>query len=271
MTTTARLYETADPLWHIGNGRMLFAGCLSRNALHSHSAPVLLAGIYDNFQLRIDGGDWFSCRTAVVRAGTGYEFDSGGRPLAVLYVEPHVSSVEGLAALARGTREVSGALIGMDGELSVIRALYEDPQSQRWAGAAIEDLVEFSKVRARRQMDGRVARAVEMLAFNDETECEDWRDVLLSVGGAARSCGLSTSRFQHVFKDAAGVSYRRYVAWARMRVALREIVAGSNFTTAAHAAGYCDQPHFAHEFRRIFGAPASRSLARVRRASPVRM
>ena len=50
-----------------------------------------------------------------------------------------------------------------------------------------------------------------------------------------------------------------------MRAAVRDVVGGSNLTTAAHAAGYCDQAHFAHEFRRIFGAPASRSLANVRR------
>jgi AraC-like DNA-binding protein len=50
-----------------------------------------------------------------------------------------------------------------------------------------------------------------------------------------------------------------------MRTAVRDIVEGSNLTMAAHGAGYCDQAHFAHEFRRIFGAPASRSLANVRR------
>ncbi|WP_245425620.1 hypothetical protein [Phyllobacterium brassicacearum] len=34
-----------------------------------------------------------------------------------------------------------------------------------------------------------------------------------------------------------GVPFRRYRAWNRMRAAISEIVNGSNFTTAAHAAG----------------------------------
>ena len=261
----ARLYETAEPLWHIGNGRMLFAGCLHRNALHSHSAPVLLAGLYDDFELKIGDGAWFFCRMAVIRAGTAYEFNSAGRPLAVVYVEPNVASVEGLAALVGETREVPGALIGMGGELSMIRALYEDPDSPRWVGSAIDDLVDFSNGRSRRHMDRRIARAVEALTFNDESDGEDWQEPRPSVLTAAQGAGLSASRFQHVFKDEVGVPYGRYLAWARMRAALREVVAGSNFTTAAHVAGYCDQAHFAHDFRRTFGAPASKSLSRVRR------
>ena len=39
----------------------------------------------------------------------------------------------------------------------------------------------------------------------------------------------------------------------------------SNFTEAAHAAGFADQPHFARDFRRRFGAPASPGLSSVRR------
>jgi AraC-like DNA-binding protein len=70
-----------------------------------------------------------------------------------------------------------------------------------------------------------------------------------------------------VFAEHVGVPFRRYRAWHRLRAAIREIVEGSNFTTAAHAAGFADQAHFAHDFRRTFGAPASRSLGRVRGSS----
>lgn len=246
---------------------MLFAGCLNRNALHSHSAPVLLAGIYDDFDLKIGNGSWQRCRTAVVRAGVAYEFDAGGRPLAVVYVEPNVTSAEGLLALIGETHEVPGAVIGRRGELSLIRALYEDRDSPRWAQSGLDDLIAFSSARARRNVDGRIARAVAAASRSDGECDEGLLSSRPSVASAARTAGLSVSRFQHLFKDEVGVPYRRYLAWARMRVALREAVAGSNFTTAAHAAGFCDQAHFAHEFRRIFGAPASRSLARVRRIS----
>jgi AraC-like DNA-binding protein len=49
-----------------------------------------------------------------------------------------------------------------------------------------------------------------------------------------------------------------------MRRAIAEIARGSNFTTAAHAAGFADQAHFSPDFCRTFGAPPSHSLVRVR-------
>ena len=79
------------------------------------------------------------------------------------------------------------------------------------------------------------------------------------------SVGLSPSRFQHLFTDAVGVPFRRYRAWLRMRRAIGAVIDGSNFTGAAHAAGFADQAHFAHDFRRTFGAPASLSLRDIRR------
>jgi len=248
---------------------MLFAGRLNRNALHSHSAPVLIAGIYDDFDLKIAHGPWQKCEAAVVRAGVPYEFDAGGRPLAVIYIEPNVAAAEGLIALIKETREVPGAILGMRSDLSLIRALYEDRESPRWVDEGLADLTRFSAAKARRETDQRIARAVESVSFADDEEREIYGRP--SVSSAARAAGLSLSRFQHLFKAEVGVSYRRYLGWARMRMALREAVAGSNFTTAAHAAGFYDQAHFAHEFRRIFGAPASLSLANVRRVSPVRV
>lgn len=255
--------QDLKPLWHVGTSRMLFAGCLGRNTLHSHSTSVLLAGLYDDFELRVGKGRWVTCRMAVIRAGISYEFDAGGRPLAVIYGEPNVVSAEGFATLMRDVEELPGALISRHGEVAALRAIYEDPDSATWVDPAIAELVDFSNARARRQIDPRIARAVDALAGRDSLVCDG--DDLPSVSTAAVDAGISTSRFQHVFKAEVGVPYRRYLCWLRMRAAVRDVVGGSNLTTAAHAAGYCDQAHFAHEFRRIFGAPASHSLANVRR------
>ncbi|MFD1333657.1 helix-turn-helix domain-containing protein, partial [Methylopila musalis] len=93
-------------------------------------------------------------------------------------------------------------------------------------------------------------------------------DADVRLDAAARAAGLSVSRLQHLFTAEIGVSFRRYRRWTRMRRAIAEIVGGASFTAAAHAAGYADQPHFARDFRRTFGAPASRSLSGVRRAPP---
>lgn len=270
MSEDSRLYESAalakaelKPLWHVARGRMLFAGRLGRNVLHSHSAPVLLAGLYENIRFRVDGGRWKQCRAAVVRAGTAYEFDARGQPMAVVYVEPSQASADGLAALVSQTHEEPGAIIGMHCDLGSFRSLYEDAQSLGWADESMADLIAYSTRKARRSIDARIRRAVEQ-AEGEAIDSASSFEGRNSVAFAARAANLSTSRFQHLFKQEAGVSYRRYAAWTRMRVAVSEVVNGANFTTAAHAAGFYDQPHFSREFRRIFGAPASRSLAGAR-------
>jgi AraC-like DNA-binding protein len=233
-----------------------FAGPLDYNASHQHGAPVYLAGIHGPFGLRIKNGPWLTCRTAAIPAGVLHELDIGGNPLAVFYVEPSIAGIEALMPLLRDTEEVDGALVGRAGETGLLRDLYEDHHGTRWAGAALHDLLVFSGKRAVRSIDPRLSRAISAL--------EEAADTPVPVARLAEAAGLSASRFQHLFTEQMGVPFRRYRAWGRMRIAIGEIVKGANFTTAAHAAGFADQAHFAHDFRRTFGAPASRSLTGIR-------
>jgi AraC-like DNA-binding protein len=243
-------------LWHIEEGRTFFAGPLFFNTWHEHGAPVFLAGLYGGFGLRVGGGAWQSCRTAVIPAGVSHQLDVGGEPIAVLYIEPDLDGASALTSLVKHHREVDGSLIGSSGEVGLLRALYEDRESPSRLGPALVDLLGFATRRAVRQMDPRVARAVATIAGGSAEAG--------SVQRVAESVGLSASRFQHLFTREVGVPFRRYRAWQRMRVAIRAIVDGTTFTRAAHVAGFADQAHFAHDFRRTFGAPASVSLSRVR-------
>jgi AraC-like DNA-binding protein len=261
--TGERLYERAAasvtelaPLWHVGDGSALFAGPLQFNAPHRHSVPVYIAGLYAPFGLQIAGENWVSCRTAVVPAGTSYALDVGGNALAVFYPEPHIAGAEALAPLVRNAREMKGVLVGAGGETLLLRELFEDGAGTHWAGSALADLLAFSKPKRTRTVDPRIARATEWIRRDSSA--------LTAVAGVAECAGLSPSRFQHIFSKEVGVPFRRYRAWARLRSAIREIVGGSSFTAAAHAAGFADQAHFAHTFRQTFGAPASGSLRRVR-------
>jgi AraC-like DNA-binding protein len=63
------------------------------------------------------------------------------------------------------------------------------------------------------------------------------------------------------------VPFRRFRVWLRLRRAIGEIIGGSTFTDAAYAAGFADQAHFSRAFRQAFGASASPSLRKVRRAA----
>jgi AraC-like DNA-binding protein len=250
--------EAPTALWHLDEGRALFAGPLQRNALHRHSVPVYLAGLSGTFRLRIGGAEWLSCRTEVVPCGVPYEFDMSGEPLAVVYLEPNVGGADALAPLVGNAREVRRALIGRTGEVALLRRLYEDRGSRAEIGPTLKELTDFSSRKALRHMDQRVARAVERL---QQSDCS-----ATPVSAFADLVGLSASRFQHLFSEHVGVPFRRYRAWHRLRAAIREVANGSSYTSAAHAAGFADQAHFAHEFRRTFGAPTSQGLSRSQSA-----
>ncbi|MEP9352782.1 helix-turn-helix transcriptional regulator [Xanthobacter sp. KR7-65] len=261
MPVPPRLYERAapgqalGPLWFLDEGRTFFAGPLTYNAPHQHGAPVFLAGLYGPFGLRIAGGCWQSCRTALVPAGVVHELDVGGEPIAVFYLEPSVDGAHALAPLVANAREEQGALFGRGSVLPLLRDMWEAPDSATWAGEALSDVVDVSRRRARVGLDPRIARVAA--AMNDG-------DGVPELAVLARTVGLSPSRLQHLFTAEVGVPFRRYRAWGRMRRAISEIAAGSSFTAAAHGAGFADQAHFTHDFRRTFGAAPSQSLRGVR-------
>ncbi|MGH2626936.1 MAG: helix-turn-helix transcriptional regulator [Anaerolineales bacterium] len=246
-----------DALWHLDAGRTLFIGPLDYNASHQHGAPVYLTGLYGKFGLQVEGGPWRWVRTAVIPAGVRHELQLGGMPLGVLYIEPDLAGTEALTPLVWGSSEEGGALVGAAGEVGAFRTLYESRTATLWAGEVLGDLLGFARAKTRKAIDPRIARAVASLSSFG-------LGPLRSVEALAAEVGLSGSRFQHLFTREVGVPFRRYRAWQRMRGAIAEIVRGSLFGRAAHVAGFADQAHFANEFRRTFGAPASRSLSVVR-------
>jgi hypothetical protein len=191
-----RLYERTAPLsgelealWHLDEGRTFFAGPLDYNASHQHGAPVYLAGLYGSFGLRVEGGRWLSVRTAVIPAGVRHELQLGGHPIGVFYIEPDLAGADALVPLVRDTREDHGALVGRTGEVGALRALYEDATATRWAGAALGDLLGFSRRRARREMDSRIARVVAGMSGRVAAPGE-----LTPVACLAGEVGLSASR-----------------------------------------------------------------------------
>jgi len=263
MMPTRRLYQPAtnqnfDALWDIRDGRTFFSGPLYDCVAHQHGAPVYLAGLYGKFRLRLSGGDWQWCRTAIIPAGMVHELAVGGEPITVLYLEPTVAGPEAFLPLLKNGEEQLGALVGSSGEIALMRELYEQRYRSDWTADALRDLLEYAKRKSSGPaVDPRLRQALEYLnCHNDE---------LAPLAAVAAQAGLSQSRFQHLFIQQIGVPFRRYRAWNRMRQALTRIVSGDNFTVAAHAAGYSDSAHFCHDFRKTFGAVPSISLRRLAR------
>jgi AraC-like DNA-binding protein len=78
------------------------------------------------------------------------------------------------------------------------------------------------------------------------------------VDALARRVGLSERALERRFLQRVGIPPRRFASIVRVQHVARLQAAGHDFTTIAHTAGYCDQPHFNRDFKRITGvAPAA--------------
>lgn len=150
------------PIWYLDRSRALFAGPLGHNARHQHSTRVFLAGLYGKFALRLDGGPWRRCRSAAIRAGLAYEFDMRGEPLAVVYAEASAAGADGLSRLVHQAEDVAGARVGSDGEIGLLREMYEDHDSAAWIALGLDDLIGFAG-RGAGPADPRMMRVVETL------------------------------------------------------------------------------------------------------------
>lgn len=264
MSVPEDLYKPAiasgklDALWDMRGGKTFFTGPLYYNAAHQHGAPVFLAGLYGNFRLRMQGGDWQHCRTAVIPAGVVHELDLAGDPVTVFYIEPSVAGAQALTQLMRHKQEDHGALIGAGGEFALLRELYEARYHPGWNLEPFDDLLQFAIHRTGAlPADPRITQITAYM--------EAHGDDMLGVAKLAAMAGLSPSRFQHVFTQQIGVPFRSYRRWNRIRTAIREILKGRNFTEAAHHAGFTDSAHFSREHRKTFGAQPSVGLKHLAR------
>jgi AraC-like DNA-binding protein len=103
----------------------------------------------------------------------------------------------------------------------------------------------------------RIVRAIERLR-NDF-------DKPLRIENVAQEFGMSVSGFHHHFKAVTSMSPLQFQKRLRLQEA-RRLMLGEDVdaTTAGYRVGYSDASHFNREYKRLFGAPPMRDVARLR-------
>ncbi len=101
-----------------------------------------------------------------------------------------------------------------------------------------------------------IAKAIERL--------RDEYDRPLRIEDLARASGMSVSGFHHHFKAVTGMSPLQYQKRQRLQEA-RRLMLGEHLDAATTAirVGYEDAAHFNREYKRLFGAPPMRDVARL--------
>lgn len=232
-------------LW---NGGSVWIGRTGRIQAHAHHAIQISLALEADFLIRgVNARDW--CRTtgAIAMPDRRHEFDGEDRTVAMLFVEPE--TVHGRALLARH----GGADIGLLREGSTqaaaaaLRAVV-DTRADHAAlvaasQAAIADLA--GPVRPTDCIDRRISAATAWM--------RERLGAPIGLGDAAAVAHLSPSRFRHLFVAQTGISFRAWLLWARVGVAMASGMQGRSWTEAAQEAGFADSAHLSRTCRRMFG------------------
>ena len=87
----------------------------------------------------------------------------------------------------------------------------------------------------------------------------------LRIGEIARQCGMSVSGFHHHFKSVTSMSPLQFQKQIRLQEA-RRLMLGEELdaASAGHRVGYEDPAYFSRDYKKLFGAPPQRDIARLR-------
>lgn len=233
---------------HLWQGGSLWIGRgHGRSDWHDHHAlqiALALDGVC-LFRDRVDGS-WTEFRGAIVRSHRPHQFEVEGATMAQLFIEPESIEgrrlregfVEDIAPLPEASRRAMAQLLA-----DALRS--QAPAEQMIAAARAATLLLAGVTPPTANCDARIDQAIAYIHSRI--------DGPIALGQAAAMSGLSPGRFRHLFVAQTGTSFRAYVLWTRLNMAIQFAMAGRSWTEAAHGAGFADSAHLTRTFRRMFG------------------
>ncbi|HEV2538961.1 MAG TPA: helix-turn-helix domain-containing protein [Frateuria sp.] len=215
---------------------------------HSHHAIQITLASRQPVRIRGTAeGAWHETMAAIVMPDRPHLFDGCGHPVAMVFVEPE--TLAGRALLARhGQRDLS--LLDDDGlaqGAAALHAVFEAKGADAALVGAAQRVVEHlaSIPAAHDAVDPRITVVLERIRERPEAS--------LTLAQAAALAHLSPGRFRHLFVAQTGISFRAYLLWARVGLAMARGMADVSWTEAAQLAGFADSAHLSRTCRRMFG------------------
>lgn len=125
----------------------------------------------------------------------------------------------------------------------------------------IDEENRISQLRARIDTDSFINRQISLddrlvkcIAYINATDV----NTELTLPILADHVHLSPSRLSHLFKEQAGITLQKYIAWVRLKLAIHiALQNGIDLTDAAYSAGFYDSAHFSRKFKAFFGVRPS--------------
>ncbi|WP_133245776.1 helix-turn-helix domain-containing protein [Candidatus Phycosocius bacilliformis] len=244
-----RIDTQKPPRFHETPARIMMAGARAAYvgpgldlAPHRTAVAVIALGLDQPFSLTyLDGpsarSDEASRSIALIRPGRLHHLTSRAK-MAFIYLD---ALSDDFTSLDEARLEAAGdrlkAVLSQEGRLDDLCAALDLPQHRR--------------------ADPRLAHSLRML--------DQHPDAFAQFADLAQACGLSPSHCRTLFKQTAGVCFRRYRIWRRMASVAKSLALGHSLTEAAYAAGFASSAHLSFAFNKMFGlSPTALIKAGVR-------
>ena len=248
------LIEEENLLYKAGDTG-IFLGKVEENAFHQHYALQLTIGIDETFELETEDGVAIS-KSLIVHPQVQHRLDSKGQTVLVILLNP--ASTLGHFLTKHMT---SNPVEEFEEEwVEYLRMFVQDLAKKEinektFLSACINSMAEFNSrcLAAKHQIDKRVLASLQYLDRHT-------REVV-SLKEIAEEMCLSESRFQHLFKEETGISYRRMQLWKRLLASFDFIKSTKTLTQLAHQSGFSDSSHYSKTFKESFGFSPSEVFA----------
>ncbi len=202
-----------------------------------------------------EAGGWASFEGAIVPSHCPHEFEVDAMRMAHLFIEPE--SRVGRALTARLGATAVASLPSVDSR-AVARTLFEHfgstgstPQPESMIEAAKTAVAQLcgATTEPDQALEPRLGRALAYIRAHIRHP--------IALADVAAAVALSESRFRHLFVAQTGSSFRAYLLWLRINLAIEAVMAGASWTDAAHDAGCADSAHLTRTHKRVFGIEPS--------------
>jgi AraC family transcriptional regulator len=246
---TAGMNSAAGRIYWWQGGSLWIGQGTGQTQWHEHHAHQLALAPEGHFQFRTEAeGAWRTFEGALVPSHCTHQFEVDGITLVHLFVEPESRAGRALTARygADAIAELPAACARQEAK-RLFDALAANPSRDamvKAAQAAVATLCGDS-TETDKTLDKRLVRALEYIQANVRNT--------LSLGEVASAVALSESHFRHLFVAETGSSFRSYLLWLRINLAIDAAMAGASWTEAAHAAGFADSAHLTRTHKRMFG------------------
>lgn len=248
---SARAIAASGRVYFWQSGSLWIGTGQGRSTWHDHHAHQLALALEGEFRFRGEKtGAWTEFDAAIVPSHCPHEFELDGATVAHLFVEPE--STEGRAISRQFGALGISALPQPEGRQSadlLLGALrgHSDAAAMRAVARLAVATLAGTTVTATitQEIDVRLARALQYIRSHVRAP--------VALADAAAVATLSTSRFRHLFVQETGTSFRAYLLWLRINVAIEAAMAGASWTEAAHEAGFADSSHLTRTHIRMFG------------------